>query len=305
MSLIVIGSFVTDCVATCKKAPEAGQTVRGLSFNTYLGGKGANQAVAAKRMGSDVIMIGSIGNDAFGKSFINVFDKEGFDTKYINVSSKEPTGTSLVTVEESGQNRIVMTPGANLDYEADNLDAFKEEFMKASIAICQCEMKYSIIKKVAKMCKETNTKFILNPAPATKIDDEDLDGIYCITPNETELGILIGKEPTNLDEYIEGAKLLLKKNVGNVIVTLGSFGSVLVNKDGATVVEAYKIKAVDTVGAGDSFTGSLSAMIDQGYSVLEAMKIATAVAALEVQKEGAIPSMPYKKDVFEFINQRK
>lgn len=300
MSVVVVGSFIVDCIARCNRAPLAGETVVGNSFNTYLGGKGANQAFAAKRMGSDTLMIGAVGNDNFGNQFFDVMNNEGFDTSVVKVGSKF-TGTSLVTVEESGQNRIVMTPGANLEYTKDDLRKVEKVISKANYVVTQCEMQYEIVTELAKICKENNLKLILNPAPARSLDDEVLDGLYLITPNETELGIIIGRTLETLDDYIEGAKVLLNKGVENVIVTLGTVGSLLVNKDETELVKSYKVKAIDTVGAGDSYTGSLSAMLDQGYSLKEAMKIATAVAALEVQKNGAIPAMPYKEDVFKFI----
>ena len=303
MSVLVVGSFIVDCIATCKRAPEAGETVVGDSYNTYLGGKGANQAFASIRMGSKTTMVGCLGNDGFSKQFLDTLNQEGFDTRYIKISEKHSTGVSLVTVEHSGQNRICMTPGANLDYEVEDLHGIEDVIKNHDIIVTQLEMKKEIMEELAILSKKHNKKFILNPAPAASIKDETLDGIYCITPNETELGIILDKKIETMDEFIEGAKILLEKGCQNVIVTLGTMGSLLVNKDGHTLVPAFKVKAIDTVGAGDSFTGSLSAMLDQGRPLLEAMQIATAVAALEVQKNGAIPAMPYKKEVFTFLKE--
>ncbi len=305
MSVVVVGSFVTDCIATCKKAPLAGETVTGLSFNTYLGGKGANQAFAAKRMGSETYMIGALGKDGFGEQFIECMAKEGFDTSYVEVRTDAPTGTSLVTVEEGGQNRIVMTPGANLSYASETLEKHVDLIKNASYVVTQYEMTPEIVLKLIEICKRVGTNLIINPAPARVVDKKNLDGVYLMTPNETELGIIIGKEITNLDEYKAGARELLSYGVKNVIVTLGTQGSLLVNNEKEVIVPAYKVKAIDTVGAGDSFTGSLSACLDQGMEIEEAMKIATAVAALEVQHAGAIPAMPYKEKVLEFIEQHK
>lgn len=304
MSVLVVGSFIVDCIATCKRAPEAGETVVGDSYNTYLGGKGANQAFAAIRMGSKTNMVGCVGTDGFAKQFIDTLKEEGFSTDYIKMSSKNSTGVSLVTVEHSGQNRICMTPGANLDYTVEDLDGIDELVKESDIVVTQLEMRYDIMQKLAKMAKKHHKKFILNPAPAAQIDDETLDGVYCITPNETELGIIINRKIETLDEYVEGAKVLLDKGCQNVIVTLGTQGSLLVNEKGHTLIPAFKVKAIDTVGAGDSFTGSLAAMLDQGKSLLDAMQIATAVAALEVQTKGAIPAMPYKKDVYAFLKEK-
>lgn len=304
MSVVVVGSFIVDCIARCDRAPEAGESVVGNSFNIYLGGKGANQAFASIRMGSKTIMAGSLGDDTFGKDFIKTLDKEGFDTSFVKVV-KNSTGTSLVTVEESGQNRICMTPGANLDYTLNDLMQLEDAISKSNVVVTQFEMRYEIAKELSNMAKKYNKKFILNPAPAREIDDELLKNVYIITPNETELGVIINRKIETLDEYIEGAKELLKRGVQNVIVTLGTQGSLLVNNEGYQLIPAQKVKAIDTVGAGDSFTGSLASQIDQGKSIIEGIKIATCVAALEVQKNGAIPAMPYKDDVIKFMNERK
>ena len=304
MSVLVVGSFIVDCVATCKRAPEAGETVVGDSYNTYLGGKGANQAFAAIRMGSKTTMVGCVGNDGFGKQFFETLETEGFDSSVVKVSQNNSTGVSLVTVEHSGQNRICMTPGANLDYYIEDLDKLEELVKESDIIVTQLEMRYDIAAHLAKLAKRHGKKFILNPAPAREIDDEVISSCYIMTPNETELGIIINRKIETMDEYIEGAKVLLEKGCQNVIVTLGTVGSLLVNKDGHKLVPAFKVKAVDTVGAGDSFTGSLSAMLDQGREMLDAMQIATAVAALEVQRKGAIPAMPYREEVFKFLEEK-
>ena len=304
MSVLVVGSFIVDCVATCKRAPEAGETVVGDSYNTYLGGKGANQAFAAIRMGSKTTMVGCVGNDGFGKQFFETLEAEGFDSSVVKVSQNNSTGVSLVTVEHSGQNRICMTPGANLDYYIEDLDKLEELVKESDIIVTQLEMRYDIALHLAKLAKRHGKKFILNPAPAREIDDEVISSCYIMTPNETELGIIINRKIETMDEYIDGAKVLLEKGCQNVIVTLGTVGSLLVNKDGHKLVPAFKVKAVDTVGAGDSFTGSLSAMLDQGREMLDAMQIATAVAALEVQRKGAIPAMPYREEVFKFLEEK-
>ena len=304
MSVLVVGSFIVDCVATCKRAPEAGETVVGDSYNTYLGGKGANQAFAAKRMGAHTYMVGAVGNDGFGKQFFETLDAEGFDSSVVKVSGNNSTGVSLVTVEHSGQNRICMTPGANLDYEPNELYGLVDIIKECDYIVTQCEMQYSIVVELAKIAKKYGKKLILNPAPARHIDDEVIFSCYIMTPNETELGIIINRKIETMEEYIEGAKVLLEKGCQNVIVTLGTVGSLLVNKDGHSLIPAFKVKAIDTVGAGDSFTGSLSAMLDEGRSILESMQIATAVAALEVQRKGAIPAMPYREEVFKFLEEK-
>ncbi len=304
MSVLVVGSFITDFVARCKKAPVAGETVVGSSFKTYPGGKGANQAIACSRMGSKTYMGGSVGDDLFGENFIRIFKEEGFDTKYIKMYKGSSTGASLVTVEESGQNRICMTPGANILYSLKDVDELEEVLDEVSYCVSQAEQTEEVLDYLVKKCKAHNVKFIYNPAPARPISDETLDGLFLITPNETELGIITNTNPITDEEYLASAKLLLDKGVENVVVTLGTRGCLFVNKDESTIIPAFKVKAIDTVGAGDSFTGSLAASLDQGVPLKEALRTSNAVGALEVQKNGAIPAMPYKADVEEFLKDK-
>ena len=302
MSVLVVGSFIVDLVARTERAPQAGETVAGISFNSFLGGKGANQAVAARRMGADVVMAGCVGDDGYGADFKKLFKREGMSADYIKTSKGNTTGCSLVTVELSGQNRICMVAGSNLDYTADDVAALEQLVKNANVVVTQCEMKEEVVPALAALCKKHGVKFILNPAPARRLSDEVLSSVYVLTPNETELGIIVGKKIETDDEYVSAAKELLQKGVKNVVVTLGSNGCLLVNADTVRHIKSYKVKAVDTVGAGDSFTGSLAALIDEGYTPEAALPVCSAVGALAVLKEGAIPSMPLRKDVDKFLN---
>lgn len=305
MSVLVVGSFVTDLMALCERAPEAGETVHGLSFDSFLGGKGANQAVACKRMGANVTMVGCVGDDVFGERFLNFFSEEGFDISHIKKTSAASTGCSLVTVETSGQNRICMVSGANMYYSANELRNLENLVAQADVVVTQCEMREEIVDELAVLCKKHCKKLILNPAPARKFPDETLSATYLITPNETELGIIVGQELKCDDDYISASKIVLSKGVSNVIVTLGSRGSLLVNNETIKLTPSFKVKAVDTVGAGDSFTGSLSAFLDEGMDIVNAIEMSTAVGALSVQKRGAIPSMPTRREVEAFLQARK
>lgn len=302
MSVLVVGSFIVDLVARTERAPQAGETVAGISFNSFLGGKGANQAVAARRMGADVVMAGCVGDDGYGADFKKLFKMEGMSADYIKTSKGNTTGCSLVTVELSGQNRICMVAGSNLDYTADDVAALEQLVKNANVVVTQCEMKEEVVPALAALCKKHGVKFILNPAPARRLSDEVLSSVYVLTPNETELGIIVGKKIETDDEYVSAAKELLQKGVKNVVVTLGSNGCLLVNADTVRHIKSYKVKAVDTVGAGDSFTGSLAALIDEGYTTEAALPVCSAVGALAVLKEGAIPSMPLRKEVDKFLN---
>lgn len=301
MGILVAGSFVTDFVARTERAPAAGETVTGLSFDTFMGGKGANQAVAARRLGSEVTMVGCVGEDVFGKEFLRLFRSEGIDVRNVKSSACAKTGCSLVTVETSGQNRICMIPGSNLEYSAEELLSVEKEISEANVVVTQCEMRREIVDLLSAVCKRHAVKLILNPAPARSFSDEVFSAVYVLTPNETELGVIVGRELTTQDDYISAGKELIEKGVRNVVVTLGAKGCLWVSREGAKMFSAFKVKAVDTVGAGDSFTGALAAMLDEGADFEKALIFASAVGALAVQKEGAIPSMPKRSEVEAFL----
>ncbi len=297
MSILVVGSFVIDLVALTDRAPNAGETLIGKSFHIFHGGKGANQAVAAKRLGADVTMVGCVGTDIFGDDMLKTMTAEGFSDRYIKRTTEAATGCSLVTLETNGQNRICVTPGANMCFTCEDLQKTEKLVEQVSTVVTQCEMQPQIVDDLAALCKKHHKRFILNPAPARTLSDETLSAVSVLTPNETELGVIVGRHLETDREFEDAAKELLERGVENVIVTLGSRGSILVNKDGVQFVPAMCVNAVDTVGAGDSFTGSLAAFLEEGMDILSAMKRSTVVAGLQVQRQGAIPSMPYRAEV--------
>lgn len=306
MSVLIVGSFITDLIARSNRAPKPAETVRGNSFNSYLGGKGANQAVACKRMGSTTYMAGSVGDDVFGESFKNFFKEEGFETKYIKTTKEASTGTSLVVVEEiTGQNMICMVPGANLKYKIEDLNEIENLVKEVNVVVSQAEQQEEIVDHLAYLCEKYNKRFVYNPAPARPIKDETLKRVYVLTPNENELGVVVGKQLITEEDYVQASKELISRGVKNVVTTLGDKGCLFVSETECMMIPSFKVKAIDTLGAGDSFTGSMSAMLDQGYSLIEALKIANAVGALEVTKNGGIPSMPYKEDVFKFLKENQ
>ena len=308
MSVLIVGSFITDLIARSNIAPHPGQTVSGNSFNTYLGGKGANQAVACKRMGSTTYMVGCLGNDVFGEAFKNFFKEEGFEVndRMLKTTSEASTGTSLVVIEEAtGQNMICMVPGANLKYTIDDLNEIEDLVEKSNVVVSQAEQQEEIVDHLAYLCEKHHKRFIYNPAPARPIKEETLRRIYVLTPNENELGVVVGKPLITQEDYIQASKELISKGVENIVTTLGDKGCLFVSKDECMMIPSFKVKAIDTLGAGDSFTGSMSAMLDQGYQLKEALRIANAVGALEVTKNGGIPSMPYKEDVFNFLKENQ
>lgn len=302
--IVVLGSFVADLVARMDRFPEAGESVVGESFNTFLGGKGANQCVAIKRLDGEVTMIGKVGKDSLGDNFISEFNNEGVDTKYIFKSNKA-TGVGCIQIDKSGQNRICIVLGANLDFSMDDLEKVKDVIKQNDILLVQFEMDEQVALNAIKFAKENGLITIVNPAPARKIDEKYLKYIDFLTPNETELGLLTNGNLENISEYIEASKSLIASGVKNVITTLGNKGALLVNDNVSALVSSYSVNAIDTVAAGDSFNGALAKEISLDVPLIDAIKFANAMGALTTTKSGAIPSLHHLKEVEEFIKNNE
>src|SRR5690625_1050864 len=220
-TILVIGSFMMDMVVRTPHAPREGETVIGTSFERFPGGKGANQAVASARLGGNVIMAGKVGMDDYGDEFINILNKENINTQFILQDSKYVTGIGSIILEENGRNRIIVVPGANLQYSTKNVEDIKIVIQKADIILTQLEMDLMITKKVINLAHEYNIPIILNPAPARELSDTLLKKVSYITPNESEAQFLTGIKVKNLDSAKKASNLLLKKGCKNVILTLG------------------------------------------------------------------------------------
>lgn len=299
--ITVVGSFVMDVIGIVDTFPKEGETVIGKTMKTLPGGKGANQAVSAARLGGDVVMVGKLGEDANGQKFRDLFKSEKIDISGVLTSESEHTAVGLIQIDKNGENKIVVIPGSNFDFSIEELENTKEVLKQSSIVITQLELKHEVTFRLIDMCYDLNVPLILNPAPAIEIDKKYLEKITYLTPNETELEILTGIKVIDLESAEGAIKNLLDIGVKNVIATLGSKGALIGNRDGFKHVKAYRVKVVDTVGAGDSFNGALAYCIVNGYSLEEAVKYSNAVGALTVTGDGAIPSLPRKEDVDKFI----
>ena len=300
--IFVVGSFVCDLVATMERFPAAGESVIGTTFNTFLGGKGANQLVSIHRLNGNVFINGKVGKDAYGDNFIKVLKEEGIDVSGVLRSDKS-TGVGCVQINASGQNRICIILGANLDFELKdiNLNILKE----CKYFLTQFEMRREISEGSIRIAKENGLITVVNPAPAREISENIYKMIDFITPNETELAYLSGVDTSTIDGVIEGASVLLKRGVKNIIVTLGERGALLLNKDECALVSAYNVNPIDTVAAGDSFNGAFITSLSKGKSIIESIKFANAMGALTTLKKGAIPSLHNEKEVEEFINSNE
>jgi ribokinase len=302
LDILVIGSFMMDLVVRTSRVPESGETVIGSSFRRFPGGKGANQAVSAARLGGNVTMVGKLGDDFFGDEFQAVLHKEGIQTKHILRDSQASTGVGFITLDENtGNNRIVVVPGANLRYTPKDLRDIRHVVERSDLLMLQLEMDLDLIEVAVQMAADYGVPVILNPAPAQELDDRLLSKVTYLTPNETEAQILSGVKVANVQTGKMAAKTLLDKGVTNVVITLGENGAIISDKDGMEHIPAFVTRAVDTVAAGDAFNGALAVAIAQGTPLRQAVRFANAVGALVVTKEGAIPSLPDLGEVKQFL----
>ncbi|MDB8791323.1 ribokinase [Romboutsia sp. 1001216sp1] len=298
-NICVIGSLNMDLVVNVEKMPKAGQTLLGSNFKEVPGGKGANQAVAMARLNGNVTMIGKVGNDSFGETLVNSLKKDNVNTDYIQVE-KGPSGVALITVDKNAQNSIVVAPGANYKLTKEDIDKNIDAIKNSDIVVVQLETPLETIKYALKKAKELGKYTILNPAPAVVLEDEIIENVDLLTPNETELEIISGKSISNEDDINECAQIMINKGVKELIVTLGSKGSLYINKETSMFKKAYKVEAIDTTAAGDSYTGALAVAISIGKDMEYAMDFASKVGALSVMKEGAQSSLPTLIEVENF-----
>lgn len=290
-NICVIGSLNMDLVVNVDTMPKPGQTIIGSNFKEVSGGKGANQAVAMARLNGNVSMIGKVGEDGFGQTLINSLKNDKVDTTYIQ-TSKGATGVALITVDKNAQNSIVVSPGANFEVKEDDIDNNIEAIKNSDIVVLQLETPLNTIKYALNKAKELNKYTILNPAPAVKLDDEIIKNVDLLTPNETELEIISGVSIETEEDIQKAAQIMIEKGVKELIVTLGSKGSLYINKEKSMFKKAYKVEAVDTTAAGDSYTGALAVALSQDKNIEDAMDFASKVGALSVLKEGAQSSLP-------------
>ena len=293
--ILVIGSSNTDMVIKTREFPKPGETVMGQTFLMNPGGKGANQAVAAVRLGAVVRFVTKVGSDVFGKEALEGFKKEGLDITYTLQTDAFPSGVASIIVNEKGENQIVVASGANMDLKP--LDLPDAVFENVALVLLQLEIPLETIRYIVSRCKELNIKVILNPAPAEKLDDTLLSTIYLITPNETETQLLTGILPDSHEAMHNAATIFRNKGIENVIITLGSKGVYLLNDQYAEIIPAMKVEAVDTTAAGDVFNGAVVSALADGKNWMEACKYACKASAIAVTRMGAQSSAPYQHEL--------
>lgn len=299
-NIVVVGSLNMDLVVNAPRHPQIGETILGGRFATFPGGKGANQAVAAARMGAHVRMIGCVGDDGFGAELCKVAAQDGIDTSHISVEKAEATGIALITVDVEGRNTIVVASGANLSLSPRHLHTAKAAFSDADVLVTQLESPLETVSEAIALAAQQGIRVVLNPAPAQPLGAEILSKVDYFIPNEREAMQIAGTD--TLEAAIEK---LLALGVRNLIITLGEQGALLVSGGQRTHIPAYPVKAVDTVAAGDAFVGAFATGLAEGLGLEAAARLGNAAAALSVTRPGAQPSLPLRREVDEFLGDKK
>ena len=295
--IVVIGSSNTDMVLKTSRFPKPGETILGGDFFVFQGGKGANQAVAAARLGGAVSFICKVGNDSFGNNAIDGYIKDGIDTSAILRSDTAPTGVAIITINAAGENAIVVASGANALLSVADVQAAGTILTGAAWMITQLETPLPVIEFLAAFAKNNQQKLILNPAPAAPLPDAVYDGLFLITPNETETALLTGVEVEDEATARQAAAIFKAKGVQNVVITLGSKGAYVAAENFTGIVPATKVTAVDTTAAGDVFNGALVVALAEKKGWKEAVQFACKAAAFSVTKMGAQDSAPARQQL--------
>jgi len=295
--ILVIGSSNTDMVIKADRLPLPGETVIGGRFFMNPGGKGANQAIAAARLGGKVTLICKTGNDIFGKQSVELFKSEGINTSYLFSDAKKPSGVALITVDANGENCIVVASGANASLSPADIEIARAEVEQSNIVLMQLEIPIETVEFAAAMASKKGGRVILNPAPARTLSEKLLKSLYMITPNKGEAEMLSGIKVTDWESAKRAADVIRAKGVNIVVVTLGSLGALIAENNKYYQVEAYKVDAVDTTAAGDTFSGALCVALSEGKSIVDSVKFAAKASALTVTKMGAQSSIPHRTEL--------
>tara|TARA_Y100000389_G_C17468394_1_gene527881 strand:- start:4966 stop:5895 length:930 start_codon:yes stop_codon:yes gene_type:complete len=305
--LVVVGSSNTDMIIQVPHIPVPGETILGDTFLTAAGGKGANQAVAAARIGGDVSLVACVGNDMFGKQALEGFESDGINTDHCRVDRGAPSGVAQILVSKSGENSIAVAPGANYLLSPKCIASSGNLLSDAAVVLMQLEIPIDTVLESARLAHANGARVILNPAPACELPNEIFTFLDLLTPNESEIKLLTGISITDENSMKAAASILHQRGVSVVLLTLGSQGVFLSeqknNKIQTNIFPAFKVKSVDTTAAGDVFNGCLAVGLASESSLTESIKFAQAAAALSVQILGAQSSAPTLEDVERFLEK--
>ncbi len=295
--VLVIGSSNTDMVVKTPHLPAPGETILGGTFFMNAGGKGANQAVAAARLGGKVTFIAKTGDDIFGRQALQLFGEEGIDTSRIITDPQHPSGVALITVDDKGENCIAVASGANGHLLPADIENVQDKIVDAAIVLMQLEVPVETVAQAAAIASKAGAMVILNPAPACELPNDIFRHISIITPNETEAEMLSGIKVIDIQYAKKAADIIRAKGVKTVIITLGSKGALIVGEGMEQLVPAPVVTAVDTTAAGDVFNGALAVALSEGEGIVTAVEFACKAAAISVTRLGAQASAPFRKEM--------
>ncbi len=303
-AVAVVGSLNADLVVTVSRLPELGETISGDNFHTFPGGKGANQAVAAAKLGAMVSHVGKVGRDSLGNVLLTSLKEAGVDVSYVEASDSAPTGTALITVDKAGDNTIVVVPGANGECTSEFVEPFLNQ-MDFGVLILQLEIPMDAVVCAAQTAKAKGAFVILNPAPAAMLPPELMASIGLLVLNETEASLISQVTVTDVPSALEAGRVIGTMGVPEVLVTLGKHGAVYTSANREQVYPAFEVTSVDSTAAGDAFIGGLAASLAGGNDVPTSIDYASAAGALTVTRLGAQSSIPTKPEVEEFLTRMR
>ncbi|MEH7383759.1 ribokinase [Bacillus sp. JJ1533] len=298
--IVVIGSLNVDMVVNVKERPEWGETVLGHGFFTGNGGKGGNQAYAASKLGASVAMLGCVGEDIFGEQLLKGLNEVGVDTSHIEKIHGVSSGVAVISVNEDGENSIIVSPGANDYLTPEYVRKHEQVIREAKLVMMQLEIPLETVLDVANIAQTHNVPLMLDPAPAQKLPDELYKKVTYLVPNESELGIVADAQISDVESAKTAGTKLLKKGADTVFAKLGGKGVVVLRENETFFVEPQTVTVVDTTAAGDAFAGALATALVSGKSLNEATEFANTVGALTVTKKGAQASMPTLEETKDF-----
>lgn len=303
--VVIVGSVTADVTTFSQRLPARGETILGDEFTLMLGGKGANQAVAAGRSGARTSFVGCVGDDLFHDLVVDGLTAAGVDLTHLR-TVPGPTGIAHIRVDASAQNDIVMVPLANAALSTEQIDAALEALAPTtSVLLTQLETPSALTAHITARGREHGMTVILDPAPAASLPAEIWRSVDIVTPNETEASLISGVEVTDATSAELAGRWFLDQGVGAAVITLAGQGSCVVTADGAAVIPPYPVVAVDTTAAGDAYAGYLGAALAAGSTLTDAVRLATAAGALTVTRQGASPSLPHRPDVDAFLAERE
>ena len=295
--IVVIGSCNTDMVVKAGRLPVPGETVLGGTFYMNPGGKGANQAIAAARLGAEVTLISKIGYDLFGLQALEIYRSEKINTEFIFTDQKSPSGVALISVDSYGENSIIVAPGASRSLLTEDIDKAKSKLEEADIILMQLEVPIETVEYAATIAKSYGKKVILNPAPVSVLSNSFLSCVHTILPNRIEAEMLSGIKVIDEESAWRAAKAIGEKGIENVVITLGKDGAYVKEKEEYTMIPAKEVETIDTTGAGDVFCGAFSVYLSENHTLTESVEFANTAAALAVTRMGAQSAIPYKREI--------